>query len=165
MTFILRATARSFIPGISGHYLSTNVKRKVSWDPKGTTCVKRFMISDYDALPKKELMHIPFSEIKTANPKEANLFKNPEITNIEYDNLNKELETILNEKFEKTCERFEIIKKNYYEEKKHEKMVDSLLNEESNTVNWNYTNKQLDKELNELPIFTYTKREMRMWCE
>ena len=166
MAFILRPSARSFTPGMSGHFLSTNMKRKVSWDPQGITSVKRFMISSCDALPKRELNGIPKSEIKDANPKEANPFKIPEMTQTEYDNLNKELENILNEEFEKTCERFETLKENYHQEKKQEKMVDNLLDEESFNVYWeDYTNEQFEKDYRELPVFTYTKGEMRMWCE
>ena len=44
-------------------------------------------------------------------------------------------------------------------------MVDNLLDEESFNVYWDYANEQFEKEFKELPVFTYTKGEMRMWCE
>ena len=165
MAFILRAGARSFTPGMSGHFMTTNMKRKVSWDPQGITSVKRFMISSCDALPERELNYVPISVIKEANPNEANPFKIQEMTQTEYDSLNKDLENILNEDFEKTCERFETLKENYHQEKKQEKMVDNLLDEESFNVYWDCANEEFEKEFKELPVFTYTKGEMRMWCE
>ena len=71
----LNAFAKSFVPGAITHI----IKKKVTWHPKGITSVKRFFIEPCIALPVRELVGIPISEIKQSNPEEANPFKIPSV--------------------------------------------------------------------------------------
>lgn len=148
----LRVTANMFVPGSRTHFLSNLRKRKVTWHPNGITSVKRFLISNCDALPTRELLGVPISEIKKSNPNQANPFNIPDMTEKEY----QDFQEILNEEFVKTNERINDLKKKL----SFEKMVDNLLEEDSFNVYWDEQEKTDD-----YPIFTYTKGEMRMWCE
>lgn len=85
---ILNAFAKSFTPGAVTHI----IKKKVTWHPKGITSVKRFFIEPCIALPVRELVGIPISEIKQSNPEEANPFKIP---SVDYDYQIDELENRL----------------------------------------------------------------------
>jgi hypothetical protein len=140
----LRATANAFVPfSHVGHV----IKRRVTWHPKGITAVRCFTIEACDALPTRELIGVPISEIKNANPEESNPFRVSDTIDEQLVNLEKRLEYLQNED---GASRMAL-----------EDMVDDLLDETSpNPINWGEHNPG-----GEITPFSYTKGEMAMWCE
>lgn len=149
---VLRATANVFVPF---SHVGHAIKRRVSWHPKGITAVRCFTIEPCDALPTRELIGVPISEIKNANPEESNPFRVSETIDEQLVNLEKRLEylqsNINNENREEQFSQLNAL----------EDMVDDLLDETSpNPINWDEHNPG-----GEVTIFSYTKGEMAMWCE
>ena len=141
---VLRATANVFVPF---SHVGHAIKRRVSWHPKGITAVRCFTIESCDALPTRELIGVPISEIKNANPEESNPFRVSDTIDEQLMNLEKRLEYLQNEG---GASRMAL-----------EDMVDDLLDETSpNPINWNEYNPG-----GEITPFSYTKGEMAMWCE
>ena len=73
LPFVLRASARSFIPNAPFH----KVVKRVHWHPDGITGVRRFIIEACDALPVRELKSPPFSPITNSDPQHAVPFTMP----------------------------------------------------------------------------------------
>lgn len=149
---VLRATANVFVPF---SHVGHAIKRRVSWHPKGITAVRCFTIEPCDALPTRELIGVPISEIKNANPEESNPFKVSDTIDEQLMNLEKRLEylqsNVDNENNEETFSQLNAL----------EDMVDDLLDETSpNLIDWDEHNPG-----GEVTVFSYTKGEMAMWCE
>lgn len=148
----LRATANVFVPF---SHVGHAIKRRVSWHPKGITVVRCFTIEPCDALPTRELVGVPISEIKNANPEESNPFKVSDTIDDQLMNLEKRLEYLQSNINNKNSEE------QFSQLNTLEDMVDDLLDETSpNPVNWDEHNPG-----GEVTIFSYTKGEMAMWCE
>ena len=71
--FVLRATAKPFIPQAPFH----RVVKRVHWHPDGITGVRHFILEPCDAITKRELVGVPSSPIRDANPQEAMPFSIP----------------------------------------------------------------------------------------
>jgi hypothetical protein len=152
---VLRATANVFVPfSHVGHV----IKRRVSWHPKGITAVRCFTIESCEALPTRELVGVPISEIKNANSEESNPFRVSETIDEQLVNLEKRLEYLQSKVNNKTHENCE---EQFSQRNALEDMVDDLLDDTSpNPVNWDEHNPG-----GGVTIFSYTKGEMAMWCE
>lgn len=151
----LRATANVFVPF---SHVGHAIKRRVSWHPKGITAVRYFTIEPCDALPTRELIGVPISDIKNANPEESNPFRVSDTIDDQLMNLEKRLEYLQNNLSNKTQDNnvSQISQLNAFED-----MVDDLLDETSpNPIDWDEHNPG-----GEVTIFSYTKGEMAMWCE
>jgi hypothetical protein len=72
-SFVLRASARPFIPNAPFH----RVVKRVHWHPDGVTRVRRFILEASDSLPVRELIYPPFSPITHSDPRNAVPFTIP----------------------------------------------------------------------------------------
>jgi hypothetical protein len=92
---ILKASANTFKSfSKTGHV----IRKRVSWYPKGITCVKTFIIEPCIALPNRELVGIPISEIKQNNPKESNPFSIQDVIDDQHNILENKIDNLKNSK-------------------------------------------------------------------